>query len=85
MCEKCVDIDKKIKRYRDLLRSITDQRTVDEAQALIADLAAQKALPFIRNDTSETSRIAVADYGVGPHRIYRLCDRAERGGRGYRL
>jgi 2-methylcitrate dehydratase PrpD len=71
MCEKCVDIDKKIKRYRDLLRSITDQRAVDEAQALIADLVAQKAA-FIRNDTSETSRIAVADYGVGPHRIYRL-------------
>jgi hypothetical protein len=43
MCEKCVDIDKKIKRYRDLLRSITDQRAVDEAQALIADLVAQKA------------------------------------------
>jgi hypothetical protein len=43
MCEKCVEIDKKIKRYRDVLRSITDQRTVDGAQALIADLVGQQA------------------------------------------
>jgi hypothetical protein len=43
MCEKCVEIDERIKRYRDLLRSIGDQATVDVAKKLIADLKAQKA------------------------------------------
>ena len=43
MCEKCVEIDNKIKRYRDLLRSITDQPMVEGTRALIADLEAQKA------------------------------------------
>jgi hypothetical protein len=44
MCEKCVEIDKKVKRYRDLLRSLTDQFSVDGAKTLIGDLEAQKAL-----------------------------------------
>ena len=43
MCDKCIEIDEKIKRYRSIVRSITDQPTVDGAKALIADLEAQKA------------------------------------------
>ena len=43
MCDKCVEIDEKIKQYRSIVRSITDQPTVDGAKALIADLEAQKA------------------------------------------
>jgi hypothetical protein len=43
MCDKRVEIDEKIKRYRSIVRSITDQPTVDGAKALIADLDAQKA------------------------------------------
>jgi len=43
MCEKCVAIDKAIERYRNVVRSIGDQPTVDRAKELIADLAAQKA------------------------------------------
>jgi hypothetical protein len=43
MCEKCVEIDKKIERYRNILRSIRDEATVDGAEKLIADLEAQKA------------------------------------------
>ena len=42
MCEKCVEIDKRIERYRRLLLGMTDQVTVERAQELIADLAAQK-------------------------------------------
>jgi hypothetical protein len=44
MCEKCVEIDAKIERYRNIVRSIADQPTVDGTKALIADLEAQKAV-----------------------------------------
>jgi hypothetical protein len=43
MCNLCVEIDKTIERYRDILRSIRDEATVDGTMKLIADLAAQKA------------------------------------------
>jgi hypothetical protein len=43
MCEKCVEIDKKIERYRSILRSIREEATVEGAEKLIADPAAQKA------------------------------------------
>jgi hypothetical protein len=43
MCEKCVDIDKNIERYRKIQRSIGNQVTVDRTKELIADLQAQKA------------------------------------------
>jgi hypothetical protein len=43
MCEKCVQIDQKIERYRSVVRSITDQLTVDGVKKLIAGLEAQKA------------------------------------------
>jgi hypothetical protein len=36
--EKCVEIDKKIERYRSILRSIRDEATVDGAEKLIAML-----------------------------------------------
>ena len=43
MCEKCVEIDKTIERYRQIERSIMDQLTVDRTKELIAELEAQKA------------------------------------------
>jgi hypothetical protein len=43
VCEKCVEIDKKIERYRRIQQSILDQLTVDRAKELIADLETQKA------------------------------------------
>ncbi len=43
MCEKCVEIDKKIEHYRLIERSILDQLTVGRAKELIAELEAQKA------------------------------------------
>jgi hypothetical protein len=42
MCEKCIEIDQTIERYRKILRSIGDQVTVDRAKELIAELEAQK-------------------------------------------
>jgi hypothetical protein len=39
----CEQIDEKIKRYRNILPSITDQRTVEGLRELIAILDAQKA------------------------------------------
>jgi hypothetical protein len=43
MCEKCVEIDKNIERYRKIQRSIGDQVTVDRTKELIAELEDQKA------------------------------------------
>jgi hypothetical protein len=45
MCDKCFEIDEKIKQYRSIVRSITDQPTVDGAKALIADLEAAALHP----------------------------------------
>jgi hypothetical protein len=42
MCDKCVEIDKTIERYRRILLSIGDRVTVDRAKELIAELEAQK-------------------------------------------
>jgi hypothetical protein len=43
MCEKCVEIDRTIERYRTISLSIGDQLTVDRTKQLIADLQSQKA------------------------------------------
>jgi hypothetical protein len=42
MCEKCVEIDKTIAWYRKIQRSINDQKTIDGAEKLIAELEAKK-------------------------------------------
>ncbi len=44
MCEKCVEIDKTIERYRRIQQSIMDQLTVERTKELIADLEARKAV-----------------------------------------
>jgi hypothetical protein len=43
MCDKCIEHDKKIERYRRVSSSINDQLTKDGLKKLIADLEAQKA------------------------------------------
>ena len=43
MCDKCDDIDKKVRRYRSYLTKITDQQFQVGVTKLIADLIAQKA------------------------------------------
>jgi hypothetical protein len=43
MCEKCVEIDKAIERYRRIQRSIADNVAVDQIEGLIVDLQKQKA------------------------------------------
>ena len=42
MCEKCVELDKRIVRYRRLMQLVGDKITVDRANELIAELEAQK-------------------------------------------
>jgi hypothetical protein len=42
MCEKCVEIDKTMERYRRILLAIGDQVTVERTRELIANLQAQK-------------------------------------------
>jgi hypothetical protein len=42
MCDICVKINHTIARYRRVTRSINDVLTIESAQALIADLEAQK-------------------------------------------
>jgi hypothetical protein len=43
MCEKCVEIDKTIEWYRRIQRSINDQKTIDGAEKLIAELETKKS------------------------------------------
>jgi hypothetical protein len=43
MCEKCVELDVRIDRYRRIALSITDQLTIDRIGQLMKDLAAEKA------------------------------------------
>jgi hypothetical protein len=42
MCEKCVELDKKIEHYRSMSPRITDQATLDGIQKLIEQMQAQK-------------------------------------------
>ena len=43
MCEKCVDIIRSIDRFRRIVRSISDDLTVERAKAVITDLEEKKA------------------------------------------
>jgi hypothetical protein len=43
MCEKCVELDEKIGRYRRISDSINDPITIERINQLIADTEAQKA------------------------------------------
>jgi hypothetical protein len=43
MCDKCIELDKKLEQYRRLASSITDQLTIDRINKLIKDTAAKKA------------------------------------------
>jgi hypothetical protein len=42
MCEKCVEIDKTVERYRKILTSIGDQFTVDRVKELLAELQVER-------------------------------------------
>jgi hypothetical protein len=43
MCERCDEIDSKIRHYRKLRNGINDAHTVDTLSAFIADLESEKA------------------------------------------
>jgi hypothetical protein len=43
MCEKCVELDKKIEQYRALARKVTNQPTLDAIAVLIKKMEARKA------------------------------------------
>jgi hypothetical protein len=43
MCEKCVELDKKIEQYRALARKVTDQPTLDAIDVLIKKMETRKA------------------------------------------
>jgi hypothetical protein len=43
MCDKCVELDKKIEHYRRFQRAIDDRQMIDGAEKLIAKLEAEKA------------------------------------------
>jgi hypothetical protein len=42
MCQSCIDIDKQIERYRELLRSTTKQGEIDRISQLIVQLYADR-------------------------------------------
>jgi hypothetical protein len=43
MCDKCIELDKKLEQYRRLASSITDRLTIDRINKLVKDTAADKA------------------------------------------
>lgn len=43
MCEKCIELDRKIEQYRRVASSMTDQLTIDRINRLIKDTLAEKA------------------------------------------
>jgi beta-phosphoglucomutase-like phosphatase (HAD superfamily) len=43
MCEKCIELDKKIEHYRGMASRITDQPVLDGIKELIERMQAQKA------------------------------------------
>jgi hypothetical protein len=43
MCEKCVELDKKIEHYGKLSQYITDQKTIEQLALFIEKLRAEKA------------------------------------------
>jgi hypothetical protein len=43
MCDKCVEIDKKLEQYRRIASSITDPLTISRINELIKDTAAERA------------------------------------------
>ena len=43
MCEKCVELDEKIRHYERIRSSINDQPTVDRIKELVGQLQAQRA------------------------------------------
>jgi hypothetical protein len=45
MCDKCVELDKKIERYRRVSSSFADQITIDRIKALIDELQTQNVEP----------------------------------------
>jgi hypothetical protein len=42
MCDKCVELDKKMERYRRVSSSLADQITIDRIKTLIDELQTQK-------------------------------------------
>jgi hypothetical protein len=43
MCEKCIELDDKMERYRRIASRIYDQLTLDRIKELIAELESEKA------------------------------------------
>jgi hypothetical protein len=43
MCQRCVELDEKIERYRALARRVTDRMTLDAIARLIKKMEARKA------------------------------------------
>jgi hypothetical protein len=44
MCQSCVDIDKRVERHRELLRSTTDAAEIERINRLIAELYSDRVL-----------------------------------------
>ena len=43
MCEKCVEIDRRVERYRRLSSGLTDEATLDGIKKLLTQLKAQRS------------------------------------------
>jgi hypothetical protein len=59
MCDKCKELDDKIKHYRRIAASINDQLTIDRIGELVARLEAEKTLSTQSRNKAERSSAKV--------------------------
>jgi hypothetical protein len=63
MCRSCVEIDKQIKDYRELLRSTRDQKEIERISRMIAKLYGDRVLPASEPGTVRPSHLAALTAG----------------------
>jgi predicted choloylglycine hydrolase len=66
MCEKCDEIERTIRRFRQVQCSISDELTVQQARQTIVDLEAQKSLVTLRLTIPVTNKFEALRMGCSP-------------------
>jgi hypothetical protein len=66
MCHLCVEIDKKVERYREELRSVTDETEVERINRLIAQLYADRVRLHQNSEETDSHRLEVASVATRP-------------------
>ena len=57
MCDKCVELDRKIERYRSLIAKVPDPLTAERVGELIKEMHAQKVHSYIPGRKSKAASV----------------------------